>query len=389
MLKEIEKEIESLYPLLKAFREDLHQHPELSWQEYRTTQKIEDILRGNGLNDFQRPLETGGYIDFHLKAKAPFLLFRADIDALPIQDRKKKPYSSKNSSVLHACGHDMHTTIILGLALLIHKLNVELPFNLRFVFQPAEEVIPNGAEKMLNVGILNNVKYAFGVHVEPRLKFGVISLTPGWVNMQSVRIDIKLSCSGGHSAYPHKCPDLIWIASRIIQSCYQMIYREVDILNTPAVLSFTEIQAGEGFNIFPSKLNLGGTFRNSDSKTKKQFFNKLSRLTELIADETGAKIEVNLYEGAPPVMNDPDLIQKLQASANSFDAITEIVTDFKSPGGDDFGSYCQIVPSALIRFGSAKEGYTSLLHTDTFDVPPELIKTAVSFLGHQVLSFKL
>jgi amidohydrolase len=388
-MKKIKTEIKNLYPLLEAFREDLHQHPELSWKEFRTTEKIEEILRGDGLSNFQRPLETGGYIDFHLKDKAPYLLFRADIDALPIQDRKKKPYSSKNNGVLHACGHDMHATIILGLALLIHKLDVELPFNLRFVFQPAEEVIPNGAEKMLNAGILNNVKYAFGIHVEPRLKFGVVSLTPGWVNMQSVRIDIKLSGSGGHSAYPHKCPDLIWIASRIIQDCYQMIYREVDILNAPAVLSFTGIQAGEGYNIFPSRLNLAGTFRNADSKIKKQFFQKLSRLTDLIADETGAKIEVTLYEGAPPVMNDPNLIQKLQENAKSFDEITEIVTDFRSPGGDDFGSYCQKVSSALVRFGFAKEGYTSLLHTDTFDVPPELIKSAVTFLGQQVLNFKL
>jgi len=382
-------EIEGLFPVLKAFREDLHQHPELSWQEFRTTDKIQEILQKNGLEDFKRPLETGGYIDFVYKEKAPFLLFRADIDALPIQDRKNKPYSSRNKGVLHACGHDMHTTIIAGLALLIHRLNVELPFNLRFVFQPAEEVIPNGAEKMLNAGVLQNVKHAFGLHVDPRLKFGVVSLTAGWVNMQSVRIDIKITGSGGHSAYPHKTPDLIWIASRIVQSCYQIVYREIDMLNTPAIISFTEIRAGEGYNIFPSKLDLAGTFRNADSESKKKFFHKLTRLTEEITDETGAKIEVKLYEGAPPVMNDPDLIQRLLMNARSYKDIPEIVTGLKSPGGDDFGCYCQKVPSALIRFGFAKDGFTSLLHTDTFDVPAELIKTAISFLGRQVLDFKL
>lgn len=389
MSKKIDTGIEELYPALKAFREDLHQHPELSWQEFRTTEKIEEILRDNGLNHFKRPLETGGYIDFIYEKESPFLLFRADIDALPIQDRKLKPYSSKNSGVLHACGHDMHTTIIMGLALLIHRLRADLPFNLRFVFQPAEEVIPNGAEKMLNVGILDNVKYAFGLHVEPRLKFGVVSLTPGWVNMQSVRIDLELTGSGGHSAYPHKCPDLIWIASRIVQSSYQIVYREIDILKTPAVLSFTQIQAGEGNNIFPSNLHLAGTFRNADSETKNNFFDKLRRLTDGIAHETGATIKMSLYEGAPPVMNDPDLIQKLQVGVKSFDETIEIVTDFRSPGGDDFGSYCQQVPSALIRFGFSKEGYTSLLHTNTFDVPPELIKSAVTFLSQQVLNFKL
>ena len=389
MDKKINKEIEGLYPVLKAFREDLHQHPELSWQEFRTTEKIEEILRKNGLSDFKKPLETGGYIDIVYRDDLPFLLFRADIDALPIQDRKKKPYSSTINGVLHACGHDMHTTIIVGLALLIHRLKVELPFNLRFVFQPAEEVIPNGADKMLNAGILENVKYAFGLHVEPRLKFGVISLTSGWVNMQSVRVDIKLSGSGGHSAYPHKCPDLIWIASRIVQSCYQIVYREIDMLNSPSILSFTEIQAGEGNNIFPSKLKLTGTFRNADSGAKKAFFDKLTRFTDQIADETGAKIEVNIYEGAPPVMNDSDLIQKLLENARSLDEISEVLTEFRSPGGDDFGSYSQRVPSALIRFGFATDGFTSLLHTDTFDVPAELIKTAVPFLGRQILNFKV
>jgi len=385
---QIDKEIGKLYAQLKAFREDLHRHPELSWKEFRTTEKIESLLSGNGIDAFQRPLDTGGFVDLVFKKGAPFLLFRADIDALPIQDKKKKPYSSKNAGVCHSCGHDMHTTIIAGLALAIHKLNPDLPFNLRFVFQPAEEVIPNGASKMLKAGVLKNVKHAFGLHVEPRLDFGVISLTPGWVNMQCTQVDINLSGEGGHSAYPHKCADLVWIASRIIQESYQIIYREVDILKSPTILSFTGIQAGEGHNILPSKLKISGTFRNASPEVKEHFFKKLSGLTNSITKETGAKIEIKCIEGAPPVSNDPDLIQKLQDNAQSFEGFNGIVADMKTPGGDDFGSYSQKVPSALIRFGFGKKGFTSLLHTDTFDVPPELIKTAVSFFAHQILHFE-
>ena len=382
---QINKELNSLYPLLKRFREDLHQHPELSWQEYRTTKKIEEFLKKNGLTNFKKPIDTGGYIDFVYKSKFPFILLRADIDALPIQDKKKKPYASKNKGVCHSCGHDMHTTIILGLAILIQKARLEFPFNLRFVFQPAEETIPNGATPMIKAGVLKKVKYAFGLHMEPRLDVKTVSLTAGWINMQSVRLNIIISGKSGHSAYPSKCNDPIWIASRIIQDSYQIIYREIDILKSPTILSFTEIQAGEGYNIIPARLSMSGTFRTADMEAKKLFFNKFSVLTKSIEGETGAKIDVECIEGAPPVLNNPELTQKLQENTKKFDKTTKIVTELRSPGGDDFGLYSQKIPSVLFRFGTAKNGVAPRLHTDTFDVPPEVIKTSILFLMNQLL----
>lgn len=385
---QIRKEIKNLFPILKTFREDLHQHPELSWHEYRTTKKIEGLLKRYQLTNFRKPLDTGGYLDFNYKSNSPYILLRADIDALPIQDKKKRRYASKNKGICHSCGHDMHTTIILGLALLIQKSKLTFPFNLRFVFQPAEETIPNGAEKMINAGVLKKVKHAFGLHMEPRLELGTISLTPGWVNMQSVLIEIDIIGDGGHSAYPHRCNDLIWIASRIIQDSYQIIYREIDILKSPAILSFTEIQAGQGYNIIPSKLNLSGTFRTADMQAKKQFFKKLSNLANALENETGAKIEVRLSEGAPPVLNDTALTQRLQKNAENLEEMKEVVTNSKSPGGDDFGCYSQKIPSALIRFGIARNGIASPLHTDTFDVPAEVIKIAISFFIHQLLNLE-
>ena len=385
----INKELNNLYPLLKRFREDLHQHPELSWREYRTTKKIEEFLKRNGLTNFRKPIDTGGYIDFVYKNNSPFILLRADIDALPIQDKKKKPYASKNKGVCHSCGHDMHTTIILGLTTLIQKAKLEFSFNLRFVFQPAEETIPNGANQMIKAGILKNVKYAFGLHMEPHLDLKTVSMTPGWVNMQSIRLNIAISGKSGHSAYPHKCNDTIWIASRIVQDSYQIIYREIDILKSPTILSFTEIQAGEGYNTIPSRLNLGGTFRTANMEAKKLFFSKLAVLTKSIESETGAKIDVELLEGAPPVLNNPELTQKMQENAKKFDKTIKIVTELKSPGGDDFGLYSQKIPSVLFRFGTAKNGFAPALHTDTFDVPPEVIKNSISFLVNQLIYLEL
>ncbi|MFQ5585166.1 MAG: M20 family metallopeptidase, partial [Calditrichia bacterium] len=276
--EEIGKIIEQLYPVLSDFRNDLHRNPELSWQEFRTTQKIDEILKEYGLPTLVKPLETGGYIDFEYNPDAPYVLLRSDIDALPITDLKNTSHSSQNNGVCHACGHDVHTTIIVGLGILLQKLNISLPYNIRLVFQPAEEPIPGGASKMIPTGILNKVRYAIGIHVDPRIEVGTISLTKGWVNMQSIRLDLEITGTGGHSAYPFKTQDIIWVASRLIQDSLQMINREFDALYEPLILTFTEIRSGEGYNVIPAKLSLTGTIRLSEPKLRERFIDKFQRL---------------------------------------------------------------------------------------------------------------
>jgi len=383
-------QIDALFPSLKKFREDLHKYPELGWNEFRTTQKIEEALSSNGVKNFIKPLETGGYINFINQSGAPFVLLRADIDALPITDLKDVPYASIYPGICHACGHDVHTSIILGLLLLMKKLKPDLPFNLRFVFQPAEEPIPGGASKLIPKGILNDVKYAIGIHVDPRIEEGTVSISPGWINMQSIRLNIFLSAKGGHSAYPHKTSDLIWMASRIVLDAYQIVYREFDLLKNPIVLTFTEINAGEGYNIIPSSLKLTGTLRVTDAETKNGFLKRLESLLDSMGSESKTRLNLEVTEGAPPVVNDPNLVEKfLNTHSNSILKNIKIIKDLRSPGGDDFGYYSNERPSLLIRFGIAKEGIDSALHTGSFDVDANVIKIALRYLSYQLLNLEV
>ena len=267
--------INTLYPDLVNIREDLHRHPELSWEEHQTTERIAKALSLPGIPPLERITPTGGKIDFVFREGAPFILLRADIDALPIQDEKSVPYRSTRNGVSHACGHDAHTTTVIGVGRALAQLP-PLPYNLRLVFQPAEEPIPSGAPTMIEAGVLQDVVAALGMHMEPRLPLGTISITPGWVNMQSIRLDLVLHGKGGHSARPNETADLLWIASRIIQESYQSVYRQINLLDTTVVLTFTEIHAAQGYNVIPRELHLTGTLRLSDPHKKELALQQVS-----------------------------------------------------------------------------------------------------------------
>ncbi len=381
--------IKKLLPDLKRFREDLHRHPELSWQEYRTTEKIMAFLKKYGIETFHRPMDTGGWIDLVFHESAPFVMLRADIDALPLQDAKEVPYRSRNPGVCHACGHDVHSTVMVGLAAAVHQLRPSLSHNLRIVFQPAEEPIPAGAPRFIEHGVLKDVRYALGQHVDPRLPLGIISLTSGWVNMQSIRLDLKLRGAGGHSARPFETPDLIWLASRLVEESYSIIYREFNWLEHPIVLTFTEIHAGEGYNIIPRELTLTGTLRVTNRTSKNRFLMKFRSLLQQLETESRVQTEFTRQEGAPPVLNDDGLIRQLQAIARTTEGspIT-FISDFRSSGGDDFGFYAQEVPSALVRFGIKTKDDQPSLHNGHFDVPFEVVELAIRFFLEAVRRLK-
>ena len=304
-LRQLQFIVDEIFDDLITFREDLHQHPELSWQEHRTTEKIGTYLSRFSDAPFRRIIETSGIWDYIVDPKLPYILLRADIDALPIQDKKEVHYRSQEKGICHACAHDVHTTLIVGVAQLLQKLNPQLLFNVRCVFQPAEEPIPSGAPKMIANGALEDVVLALGMHMEPRLPIGTIDLTEGWINMQSIRLDLELSGSGGHSARPHEAADLLWTASRIIQNSYQMVYRKLDLRDSQVILTFTEINAKQGYNVIPNRLSLTGTVRLSDAKKKVDFLNQFKTYLSHLENETGAKIQLKITEGSPAIHNHP------------------------------------------------------------------------------------
>ncbi len=379
-LQSIQQSFSEILPAVVQLREELHQHPELSWQEVETTKRIRRFLASFGIQTFHQPGETGGWVDFLFQEGAPFVMIRGDIDALPIQDAKNVPYKSQNPGVCHACGHDVHTSIAAGVAAAIHHSGIKLPFNLRVLFQPAEEPIPAGAPKMIEAGVLKDVKLALGMHVDPRIPLGTISLTPGWVNMQSIQLDLLFEGPGGHSSRPSETADIIWLASRLIQDSYGIIYREFDWMKYPIMLTFTEIEAKEGYNIIPKKLRLTGTLRLTNPQAKNRFLMRFRNLLQELESENGIVIHFMKKEGAPPVHNNPRLVRTLQEiiqreTPDQF----HVIDGYRSPGGDDFGFYAQQVPSTLVRLGIQTRDDQPGLHTQYFDAPKEVIEIGLRF----------
>lgn len=367
-----------LFPEIQQLREELHRHPELSWKEHQTTRRIAGFARAAGLPPLQQIYDTGGIIDRVYRRGAPFILLRADIDALPVRDDKTCSYRSQTEGVCHACGHDAHSAIVLGTAALLEAAGVDLPFNVRYIFQPAEETIPSGAPEFIKRNVLDQAATVLGIHMEPRLQLGVIGLTPGYVNMQSIRLDISIAGDGGHSARPNETSDLIWVASRLVQDSYQLIYREINMLDSPVVLTFTQISAGQGYNVIPDQLQLTGTLRLSDPGKKKIFWEKFERLIAHYQSETGCRIKLEVTEGAPAIYNHPALIDQLASTLESdFPAPVRIETNFRTPGGDDFSHYCQDIPGAMVRIGVGTPEMQASLHEGSFDVHPEALRLGV------------
>lgn len=391
MLKTIDAQriLKELSPLLRTFREDLHRNPELSWKEFRTTDKIYEALSSAGYSLLSRPLETGVVADYIVDSDKPFILMRADIDALPIQDQKDVSYASQITGVCHACAHDVHTTVMLGVALAVQRLQPKLNANLRFVFQPAEEPIPSGAPEMVKTGVMEGVSHALGLHMEPSLPVGHVTLAPGFINMQSIRLDLTLKGAGGHSARPHETADLLWIASRIIQDGYGMMYRGFNHLDTTVILTFTEINAAQGYNVIPNELTLTGTLRLADPLKKDIAIQRLKKLFRTLEEENDCQIDCSIKEGSPAIYNDPDLVKVLDDRLKeSFWHSMEVIKEHRTPGGDDFSHYSKRVPSAMIKFGSKTETMTASVHEGLFDVPVEAIQLATAFFLHQVLAWE-
>ncbi|GAB4369704.1 MAG: M20 peptidase aminoacylase family protein [Calditrichia bacterium] len=380
--------VEEIFNQLVDLRRKLHRFPELAWQEYQTTEKLLSFLHEHNISNIRRLRETGLVAEIGADESKPIVLLRADIDALPIAERKSVDYASQNAGICHACGHDVHMTISCGVLLILQEFVNELPVNVRVVFQPAEEPIPSGAPRVIEQGVLKKVQAALGMHVEPALDLGTIGLTEGWVNAQSIRLDWELKGSGGHSARPQLASDPLRAGTRLVQDAYKLAHRRWNRPDRPVVLTFTRFTSSDAYNAIPETARLTATLRLTDVKVKTRIFESLFELSRKIESDTGVKFSFHVKEGAPPVVNHPALVRQLcQKWQDVQGSDAQIEMDFRSLGGDDFGWYSREVPSALIRFGIGTRSQTPQLHTGFFDVPEDVIRIAVRFFTWQFLSW--
>ena len=389
LIKRADQFIDEILPELVRFRRDLHRHPEVAWEERRTTEQIIRFLESNKFAKISCPLATGLFCDFDGGAHQPLLAIRADIDALAIPDAKQVEYRSQNPGKSHACGHDVHTAVVCGVAKTVQQFSRYMPVNVRFVFQPAEEPIPSGAPKMIEAGVLNGVQAMFGMHVESRLPLGTIALTEGWVNAQSIRLDWEILGKGGHSARPEEAIDPITAGVELIHRARVLSAERWQQTNFPVILQFTRFRSGEAYNAIPETANLTATLRLTRAGLHENLLSELEELNRQVANRTGVNIKMTKKIGAPPVFNDSGLIRKMQQIWKDTQIPgTKVDKEYRSMGGDDFSWYGQQVPVSMVRFGTKQAKRQYQAHSSLFDVPEEVIGLAVKFFIRHILLWR-
>jgi len=386
-INHIQSIISELESDLIQLRKNLHREPEPAWREFKTTHKIKEFLEKEKLFQITYPLETGLVADLIYNDNKPYIGLRADIDALPIDDGKRVGYRSIIPGMCHACGHDVHTTVVCGVAVALKRLGLELPFNLRFIFQPAEEPIPSGAPKLIEKGVLDNLTMIWGLHVDPELPMGTISLTHGWVNTQSIRLDWEIEGIAGHSSRPELTKNPISPAALFISRIPSLVEQFQTKKEDIKIFAFTMIDTNNtSYNTIPPKVLLVATLRLNSENLREQIIDIIKEETMKIGKESGLKIHFSYVAGSPPVMNDPSIINRFN-STRSVDYFPKynVVENIRSRGSDDFGWYSKILPAALIRFGTSIDQNSPKLHTSQFDVPEDLIPQAILFFVLQIL----
>ncbi|GAA3032035.1 amidohydrolase [Streptomyces glomeratus] len=367
---------------LVAFRRDLHMHPELGNQEFRTTAAIKARLEEAGLAPRVLPAGTGLICDIgEPDGVRPILALRGDIDALPIPDTKTDcAYRSTVPDRAHACGHDVHTTVVLGAGLVLADLHRQgrLPRPVRLIFQAAEEVLPGGATDAIASGALDGVGRIIAVHCDPRVDAGRIGLRHGPITSACDRLEVTLAGSGGHTARPHLTTDLVTAVSRVATDVPALVARRVDARSGLSV-TWGRIESGHACNVIPQHAELAGTVRCLDLETWRHAPDVVHAAIDEIANLYKAKSEINYVRGVPPVVNDTAVTELLHDAMAARRGVHSIEDTQQSLGGEDFSWYLEHVPGAMARLGVRRPGERTVrdLHQGDFDVDEHAITVGV------------
>ncbi|WP_110084850.1 amidohydrolase [Streptomyces sp. NRRL S-15] len=367
---------------LIAFRRDLHMHPELGNQEFRTTAAIKARLEKAGLEPQVLPGGTGLVCDVgEWDGVTPMLALRGDIDGLPIPDTKTGvSYRSTVPDRAHACGHDVHTSCVLGAGLVLSQLDRQglLPRPVRLLFQPAEEVLPGGATDAVAAGVLEGVGRIIGVHCDPKVDVGRVGLRIGPITSACDRLEVTLDGPGGHTARPHLTTDLVTAAARVATDVPALLARRVDARAGLAV-TWGRLQTGHAPNVIPQRAELSGTVRCLDLESWRQAPDLVHAAIDEVAAMHGAKTVIDYVRGVPPVVNEAETIGLLDAAMTIRRGSYAIEDTEQSLGGEDFSWYLEKIPGAMARLGVRAPGDTRGLdlHRGDFDVDEEAITVGV------------
>ena len=373
------------FPEVQAIRHHIHANPELSYEEYNTAEFVSKKLTEWGISH-----ETGvagtGVIGL-IKGKNPdkkCIALRADMDALPIQEANDIPYKSKNDGVMHACGHDVHTSCLLGVARILNDLKGEWEGTVKLIFQQGEEKLPGGASLLIKAGVLENPKpdAIFALHVYPNLPSGVVGFRAGQYMASTDEIYITIEGKGGHAAVPNLAVDPIAIAAQVITGLQQVISRKGNPI-IPSVLTFGKIEAGFATNVIPDSLELWGTFRTMNEEWREKAHQYIKDFTENTCAAYGAKANVHIPAGHASLFNDPAVTAQAESWAKAYlgdDNVREL--DIRM-AGEDFSFYTHHVPGCFFRIGTNRnnEEFTASVHNAHFNIDEEALKTGVGTMA--------
>ncbi len=381
-IKQIAKGIHST---IIANRRHLHQHPELSFHEFETQKFVEQQLKSIGITDFERVANTG--IVALIKGKNPtkkVVALRGDMDALPITEENKTDYTSQNIGVMHACGHDVHTSSLLGAAAILFQLKEEFEGTIKLIFQPGEEKLPGGASLMIKENVLKNptVNNIFGQHVMPFLPVGKVGFRPGLYMASTDELYVKVIGKGGHGAMPHLNIDPVLISAHIITSLQQIVSRNANPI-IPSVLSFGKVIANGATNVIPNEVYMEGTFRTLDEKWRAEAHTKMKLMAEMIAESMGGICEFEIRKGYPFLKNDSALTERAKNYAVEYLGKENVVDLDIWMAAEDFSYFTQELPACFYRLGTRNEerGITSSVHTPTFDIDENALEIGAGLMA--------
>ena len=372
MIDQIREKAKQYFPEIQAIRHHIHANPELSFKEYNTSAFVAGKLAEWGISHQAGVAGTG--IVALIEGRNPgnkCIALRAELDALPIKEANDIPYRSKNEGIMHACGHDVHASCLLGAARILHDLRHEWEGTIKFIFQPGEEMHPGGATLMIAAGVLENPKpeAIMALHVYPHLPCGTVGFRSGQYMASADEVYITIEGKGGHAALPHQTIDPIAIAAQVITGLQQVISRKGNPL-IPSVLTFGSIQGGFATNVIPDKVELLGTFRTMNEPWRYEAHKWIKDFTEQTCAAYGARAIVDIPPGYPSLFNDPELTAKAEAWARTFMGSENVKQLDMRMAGEDFSFYTHNLPGCFFRIGTSRDGkeFLAPVHNAHFNI---------------------
>jgi len=386
MKEQIQALAHTFLPDIVATRRHLHMYPELSFKEVQTGHFVADQLKALDI-EYKHGMAENGVVAL-IKGKNPrkrIIALRADMDALPIKEANNVTYKSQHEGIMHACGHDVHTSSLLGVARILQELRGSFEGTVKLIFQPGEEKLPGGASIMIKQGVLENPRPVsiFGQHVHPPLRAGMIGLKPGIYMASADEIYVTVKGRGGHGAMPQECIDPVVITAQIIVALQQVISRYADPA-VPSVLTFGKINStGGATNIIPNEVKLEGTFRTMHEKWRTEAHKRMKKIAESIAKGMGAACVFQIVKGYPVLYNHEELTLRAKKWAVEYLGKDKVVDLPLRMTAEDFAYYSQAMPACFYRLGTGnpERGITSPIHTDTFDVDESALETGMGMMA--------